>query len=226
MPQVEQPNSRSSHACHQTSCFLLRSSTTAEGSSIYAERSVLTLLQVVIMHNAQPSDTPSVKGHLFRSCILLICCVGCAHSSPASDGKQLHINLPQPRCHNPWPVCGVCCKCANTYSLALAASALLQFSGNITNFATVSSSNSFEGWSAASAPCTGWTGVLCDSANQVISLYDPYFLLTQDIRVNQAHLESAVLVICILQILHCRTLAHIALHTCGVCCTATHLGSM
>ena len=64
--------------------------------------------------------------------------------------------------------------------MAFAASALLQFSGNITNFATVSSSNSFQGWSAASAPCTGWTGILCDSYGQVTDLYAPLFFPHMD----------------------------------------------
>lgn len=88
MALVEQPNSCSSNAWHQASCFRWRSSYTAEGSSICAEHPLLVLLQVVIMHNAQPSGTPSLKGHI---CLLLICFVGCAHSSPASDGKQLQI---------------------------------------------------------------------------------------------------------------------------------------
>ena len=60
--------------------------------------------------------------------------------------------------------------------MPFAASALLQFSGNITNFATISSSNSFKGWSAASAPCAGWTGILCDRSGRVTSLYAPFFL--------------------------------------------------
>ena len=45
------------------------------------------------MHNAQPSAAPLIKGHILRSCVLLICLVGYAQGSAASDGKQLHVKL-------------------------------------------------------------------------------------------------------------------------------------
>ena len=56
-------------------------------------------------------------------------------------------------------------------STGCAGAALLQFSGNITNFAAISQQNSFKGWTAASVPCSGWTGITCDSYGQVNSLY-------------------------------------------------------
>ena len=65
------------------------SSTAAEGCSKRTEHSLLELPQVDIMHNPQPSAAPLTKGHILRSCVLLVCLVGCAHSTAASDGKQL-----------------------------------------------------------------------------------------------------------------------------------------
>ncbi|KAL0030014.1 hypothetical protein WJX79_001051 [Trebouxia sp. C0005] len=48
--------------------------------------------------------------------------------------------------------------------------ALLEFSGNITNFAAVSTQNSFQGWVNGTDPCQGWTGVTCNTQDLVTSL--------------------------------------------------------
>jgi hypothetical protein len=59
--------------------------------------------------------------------------------------------------------------CASSQQRA-AGIALLEFSGNITNFAAVSAQNSFKGWVNGTDPCLGWTGVTCNTQDVVTSL--------------------------------------------------------
>ncbi|DBB11929.1 TPA: hypothetical protein ACH3X3_006068 [Trebouxia sp. C0006] len=78
-----------------------------------------------------------------------------------------------PRSHN-WTsifraavILTVLARCANCSADGIA---LLEFSGNITNFAAVSAQNSFQGWVNGTDPCLGWTGVTCNTEDLVTSL--------------------------------------------------------
>ncbi|KAL0027303.1 hypothetical protein WJX77_011498 [Trebouxia sp. C0004] len=78
-----------------------------------------------------------------------------------------------PRSHN-WAstfkavvILTVLARCANCTADG---TALLEFSGNITNFAAVSAQNSFKGWVNGTDPCLGWTGVTCNAQDLVTSL--------------------------------------------------------
>lgn len=90
-------------------------------------------------------------------------------SRVAKSCYMFQLSSQQQQQHHSCCCCGVCCKTL-TLLMAFAASALLQFSGNLTNFGAVSNLNAFQGWSTASVPCS-WTGVLCDGYGQVTSLY-------------------------------------------------------
>lgn len=77
-----------------------------------------------------------------------------ADGTPAKDVAAVH-------------QCCACCACLSSgYG---AGDALLQFAGNVTNFNTISRAQSFQGWANGSAVCA-WTGVKCDTDDNVISL--------------------------------------------------------
>ena len=98
---------------------LCSNSPAAEGCSNCVKPRLLKLLQVDIMHNAQRSAAHMSKLLILRSCILLTCLVGCAHSSAASDGKSNCFSCAFNTWYNSRQRFVVCCKSTDNYSWPL-----------------------------------------------------------------------------------------------------------
>ena len=105
---------------------------------------------------------PNVLRQAANAAAILVLFASCVQSS--TDGEWPLLLSAK---HN---ACGLLLSWQTARAGCAAGVALLQFSGNITNFDTVSAQNSFKGWVNGTDPCLGWTGVTCNTDDQVTSL--------------------------------------------------------